>query len=228
MWLDMTNVLLQTVQARPLKRELSLFRALISFLSVFLTLSWSQQATFFQSCSIGLIAALWAAAMQFWNRQYLDWLSRSSWACSQTNKLASLTQSYGKKFLSSSLYALLLYLGMLTNGLLFWQGFLPALGRIFATSAESLFTQTAWQRNNHDWKEEALGRSPEKIVFIENLSGLWSLIQSAIAVMVNVLNVSGSWVGDMITVAVGLSGILFFFYKRYHREIVRDSYLAAS
>jgi len=117
---------------------------------------------------------------------------------------------------------------MLATGLLYWQGFMLALGRVLSTSAESLFTQTAWQRNNHDWKSAAINRSPEKTLFIENVSGVGSLIQSTIAVIANVLNVTGSGLGDFISISIGTSGIVVFLYMRNQRSEVAEPVLATS
>lgn len=219
---------LQMFRDRSLKEELSIVRAFINFSAVFLTLLCIQHAQWYQAAFIATITASWAAAMQFWNRQYLDWLSGTHWFGLHSSQKASLGQSYSKKFLSSSIYAILIYLGMLASGFLHWQGVMLALGRVISTSAESLFTQTAWQRNNHDWKSAAIARNPDKTLFIENLSGVASLVQSTIVVLANVLNVSGNGLGDFISFSVGISGILFFIYVRNQRSEIADPILAAS
>lgn len=201
-------------QHRSLKFEFSLARSIFNFSSVILALVCFRHAMLNQALVIAIIAGHWAAAMQFWNKEYLGWLSNAHWFKCSTDTKGTFLQAYLKKMMSSSLYAALIYLGMIASGQLLWQGIIIALGRIATTVGESLFTQTAWQRNNQDWKLDALQRAPGDTVFIENLSGLATLVQSVIAVMANVLNTSGSRFGLAITLSVGISGTILF-CRRY-------------
>ncbi len=195
------------------KKPLAIIRCLANA-AVTLAVHISKGSGLPSAALIGLLAGAWSAAMQYYNHEYLSWLTGKHWLRVHDTEQASVRRLFLKKSASTAVYALMMTTAFSVTHLN--HDPLISLGsawRMGIMVAESLFTQTCWQALNQQWTADAIVRDPEQAWYHKRLSGIGSLVQSIINVTSNILNLGGSGIGTCISGVVGTTGVATYYWR---------------
>ncbi len=191
----------------PYKVTHTLVRSIGSGVPYATTLILSEGANWRQAVVAGTVAAAWSIGMQGFNDSYLTWLNKRGFFKIDRNANSTVLGSLGKKAVSSGVYGLLMH-GTLTGVGLIANPYTIAEGiKIASSVGKSLFAQTSWQRLNKVWTDRAIKRNPEQTARYKRNSSRGSLVQSMLNSIGNALNMTGSPVGDIVSGAMGITGM---------------------
>lgn len=151
----------------------------------------------------GLLTAVWSGWWQYKNTERLDWQASNKWLKVSTAEKAGILLRYSKRAAFTAAYAVLLSAAIVLTA----HEIEPELAtNMLKTVGQSLLMQTPLESVNKELRDRATQRNPERAYIHRRVSGVATLIQSAIAVTTNAMNVMGVSAGNIISLSVAAVG----------------------